>query len=258
MTRPIRKRIRSALDAAAGVAWISAIVVVAAELFKTKRTGPQAGPPPPPPARGIQPPPPPPSRRPSRRPPGRGRRLAVPIVATALAAALGLPGATFGLGLLSGQATESPKFTAISAGVETSDSAADMMRMRRKVFDIRPSPSPTPEPPPPPPPSPTPEAAVAVAPPPVTATGSVVDIIRAAAARHGVDGDWMVRIAQCESGLNPSAVNPAGYYGLFQFSKSTWGAYGSGDIFDPAAQSEATAKMLAAGGAGHWPHCSKQ
>ncbi len=28
----------------------------------------------------------------------------------------------------------------------------------------------------------------------------------------------MVRIASCESGLNPRAVNPAGYYGLFQIS----------------------------------------
>jgi len=33
-------------------------------------------------------------------------------------------------------------------------------------------------------------------------------------------------IAQRESGGNPSAVNPAGYYGLFQFSPSTWAAVG--------------------------------
>lgn len=30
--------------------------------------------------------------------------------------------------------------------------------------------------------------------------------------------DQMVRIASCESGLNPNAKNPAGYYGLFQIS----------------------------------------
>lgn len=33
-------------------------------------------------------------------------------------------------------------------------------------------------------------------------------------------------IAQRESGGNPSAVNPAGYYGLFQFSQATWAAVG--------------------------------
>jgi LysM repeat protein len=30
--------------------------------------------------------------------------------------------------------------------------------------------------------------------------------------------ETMVRIASCESGLNPRALNPAGYYGLFQIS----------------------------------------
>jgi hypothetical protein len=32
--------------------------------------------------------------------------------------------------------------------------------------------------------------------------------------------EQMVRIAYCESGLNPNAVNPAGYYGLFQINYS--------------------------------------
>jgi LysM repeat protein len=31
--------------------------------------------------------------------------------------------------------------------------------------------------------------------------------------------EQMVRIASCESGLNPTALNPAGYYGLFQLSE---------------------------------------
>jgi hypothetical protein len=30
--------------------------------------------------------------------------------------------------------------------------------------------------------------------------------------------DQMVRIAYCESGLNPNSYNPAGYYGLFQIN----------------------------------------
>lgn len=274
MTRSTRDRVRAAADGLAGAAWIVAVVVAAAELFKLKkptlekssaRRNP-AVPPPPPPAR--------PQTRPvasttskdrASRPVGgpgtsRKRRWAVPLVATLVAGSLGLPGA-FGLDLLQrdDEGPEAPRFTAVSAGVETSRSAKHLMKFRREVFDARPSPSPTPTPTPTPTTTPTPEAseeAVAAAPAAPAPAGSVEAIIRAAAERHGVSGDWMVSIAQCESGMNPNAVNPAGYYGLFQFSKGTWSAYGSGDIMDPAAQSEATASMLANGGSGHWPNCS--
>jgi hypothetical protein len=86
--------------------------------------------------------------------------------------------------------------------------------------------------------------------------GSVTEIIHAAAAKHGVDGDYLVSIAACESGLDPTAVNSAGYHGLFQYAESTWAAYGSGDIYDPVAQAEATAKLIAAGQSSHWPNCA--
>ena len=46
----------------------------------------------------------------------------------------------------------------------------------------------------------------------------------------------MVRVARCESVLDPCAVNRSGpYYGLFQYLKSTWKTtpYGDRDIFDP-------------------------
>ena len=44
-------------------------------------------------------------------------------------------------------------------------------------------------------------------------------------------GDRVTRLnwpalARCESGGNPRAVNPAGYYGLYQFSLSSWTAVG--------------------------------
>ena len=80
-------------------------------------------------------------------------------------------------------------------------------------------------------------------------------IIRAAAARHGLSGDYLISVASCESGLNPRAVNSAGYYGLFQFDQTTWAAYGSGSIYDPAAQAEAAASLIAAGQASRWPNC---
>lgn len=37
------------------------------------------------------------------------------------------------------------------------------------------------------------------------------------------DCEKMVRVASCESGLNPRAVNPIGYYGLFQLSEQIAG-----------------------------------
>ena len=57
----------------------------------------------------------------------------------------------------------------------------------------------------------------------------------------------MVSIATCESGLNPSAYNAAGYHGLFQYDQTTWAAYGYGSIYDPVAQARTTAELLAAG-----------
>ncbi|WP_414055423.1 LysM peptidoglycan-binding domain-containing protein [Macrococcus equi] len=62
-------------------------------------------------------------------------------------------------------------------------------------------------------------------------------------------------IMQRESGGNPRAVNPAGYYGLFQFSPQTWAAVGG--TGNPAQASEAEqwkrARMLYTHyGAQHW------
>lgn len=83
-------------------------------------------------------------------------------------------------------------------------------------------------------------------------TAVVADIL-AAAARYHVDGNWMLRIAQCESGLRPNAYNPSGpYYGLFQFLMSTFLHNGGHNIWDPADQANITAKMLANGQAHQW------
>ncbi len=89
--------------------------------------------------------------------------------------------------------------------------------------------------------------------------GSVDAIIMAAAAKWGVDGHWMIRIASCESGERPNAVSSNGsYYGLFQFLPSTFKAHGGTDIFSAEQQSDITANMLAHGGARSWPVCSKR
>lgn len=68
---------------------------------------------------------------------------------------------------------------------------------------------------------------------------------------------WLT-LARCESGLNPRAVNPAGYYGLFQFSLSTWASVGgTGNPIDASVdeQLERAIILQARSGWGQWPVC---
>jgi len=84
-------------------------------------------------------------------------------------------------------------------------------------------------------------------------TGTIQQIIIDAANEYGIDPNWLLSIASCESGFNPRAYNPAGpYIGLFQYLQSTWDANGYGSIYDPVAQARTTARMLSQGGASHW------
>ncbi len=65
----------------------------------------------------------------------------------------------------------------------------------------------------------------------------------------------LARIAQCESTNNPKAINPAGYYGLYQFSIPTWQSVGGTGLPSDASREEQTmrAKMLQAkAGWGQW------
>ena len=83
----------------------------------------------------------------------------------------------------------------------------------------------------------------------------IVQIIYNAAAMYGQSGDDLLRVATCESGLNPYAVNSSSQAsGLFQFLPSTWATtpYAGQDIFDPAANAEAAAWMWANGRRGEW------
>jgi resuscitation-promoting factor RpfB len=71
----------------------------------------------------------------------------------------------------------------------------------------------------------------------------------------GADGLNWGALAQCESGGNPQAVNPAGYYGLYQFSPSTWASVGgSGNPADASSEEQTyRAKLLYnKAGAGQW------
>ncbi len=103
--------------------------------------------------------------------------------------------------------------------------------------------------------SPTPDPTPVPTPVPVTTypPGSIQAIIVAAADRYGVSPTWMIGIAECESGLRPTAINPTGpYEGLFQFLPSTFAANGGTDIWSPYQQANITADMLAHGQAWQW------
>ncbi|MHB8510370.1 MAG: transglycosylase SLT domain-containing protein [Candidatus Dormibacteria bacterium] len=111
---------------------------------------------------------------------------------------------------------------------------------------------------PPPPPAAVPVVTarpkpVVIAPPRIPYNRqAIADLIRAAAARHGVDPNQMLRVAMCESGLNPNAYNPSGATGLFQFKPATFYGHGGHNIYDPADQSEIAARMFAAGLSYEW------
>lgn len=83
----------------------------------------------------------------------------------------------------------------------------------------------------------------------------IVAIIYAAAAYYGLSGDDMLRVAICESGLDPYNVTPPySASGLFQFLPGTWATtpYASADIFDPVSSAFATGWMWANGRRGEW------
>ena len=80
-----------------------------------------------------------------------------------------------------------------------------------------------------------------------------------AAASSGDAAATLQRIAQCESGGNPSAVSADGTYrGKYQFDRETWRALGgSGDPADApeAEQDRIAAALLAQRGTAPWPVC---
>jgi hypothetical protein len=82
----------------------------------------------------------------------------------------------------------------------------------------------------------------------------IIDIIHQAAAKYGQSPQAMVRVARCESGLNPYAIGAGQYYGLFQFVPDTFARtpYGDYDIFDPWANAHAAAWMWEQGQKSAW------
>jgi hypothetical protein len=86
---------------------------------------------------------------------------------------------------------------------------------------------------------------------------TVEDIIRTEAIAAGIDPDTAIRIATCESSLNPYARNEASSaQGLFQFLPSTWEWIGSpGDPYNPYDATRAFAEWYPTHP--HWWNASK-
>ena len=86
--------------------------------------------------------------------------------------------------------------------------------------------------------------------------GSIQDIILTAFAPQGAGAQqWALRIAKCESGYNPNAVNrSSGASGLFQFMPSTWAhlPWAGQSVFDPVANAQAAAYYYQHSGSGPW------
>lgn len=97
--------------------------------------------------------------------------------------------------------------------------------------------------------------------------GSVESMVRAAASKHGVNPDYLVRVAMCESTMNPNAQNK-NYFaggshptGLFQYLMETWNRISSrspygqqpwSEVTNPWINAHVTAWAFANGYSGEW------
>ena len=85
------------------------------------------------------------------------------------------------------------------------------------------------------------------------------------ALNYKISSDYMIRLANCESGMNPEAFNPkdpqGGAHGIYQFLKPTWKAWQKesdikGNIYDWRAQTEMASWGVSKGRQKAWFNCN--
>lgn len=109
-------------------------------------------------------------------------------------------------------------------------------------------------------PAPAASAPAASAPAAASTTTGSSETAASAAPTVAAAGDVWSKLAQCESGGNPSIVSSNGlYHGLYQFSVGTWQSLGGTGLPSQASAAEQTRlaqALQARSGWGQWPHCS--
>ena len=93
----------------------------------------------------------------------------------------------------------------------------------------------------------------------VTARNSAT-VSHARASRRVDRLNWKA-LARCEAGGNPRAANPAGYYGLYQFTVATWRGLGGHGYPNHASRAEQTMrakKLFQRAGSSPWPTCGRR
>jgi hypothetical protein len=96
---------------------------------------------------------------------------------------------------------------------------------------------------------------------PVASAPKAVTASSGSGSGSGSGSATLAKIAQCESGGDPSAISVDGRYrGKYQFTRATWRAMGGSG--DPAAapegeQDQRAAALLAAQGTAPWPACGQ-
>lgn len=100
---------------------------------------------------------------------------------------------------------------------------------------------------------------------PTYVSGSFAEWINDAASKYGVDAGKLQRIMYCESGGRANAIGGGGrYFGLFQYTRSTWASasqsagFSGADIFDARAQIYVTAWKISRSGFSAWPVCGRR
>ncbi len=87
-------------------------------------------------------------------------------------------------------------------------------------------------------------ASTASPPAPGEAAARFDDLVRAAAAREGLDPSLVRAVVRAESNFDPQAVSPAGAKGLMQLTDATARSLGVTDVFDPAQNVAAGTRYL--------------